>query len=889
MESNIIPAHFLLNTKPVANPQSVVIEGGARFTVLTPRLLRMEWSPVGKFEDRASQPFWFRDQPAPKYSVKKTATRLVIETGALELVYLPGKPFSAESLWVRLKESGVLWHYDDSDAENLGGTARTLDEVDGATPVGEGLVSRSGWSVVDDSNSLVFNDHGWLEHRQADPEQVDLYFLGYGHDYLGCLKEFNLVTGSVPMIPRFVLGNWWSRYWEYSQEDLYNLMADFRNYRVPLSVCIIDMDWHITKTGNTSSGWTGYTWNRDLFPDPDGLLADLHKQGLKVALNLHPASGIHRHEEAYADICRALGKDPAIGEPVEFDITNPVFVNAYFNILHHPQEKRGIDFWWMDWQQGFKTRLSGLDPLWWLNHLHFLDLGRDGQRRSFIFSRWGGLGNHRYPIGFSGDSVISWKSLAFQPFFTATASNVNYGWWSHDIGGHMGGVEDAELYARWVQLGTFLPILRLHSTKNAYLERRPWGYDAETLEVAREAMQRRHAMIPYLYSLAWRYHQDSVPPLLPMYYEHPEQDEAYACPNQYLYGNQLIIAPFIQPKEHDTRLSRSVAWLPKGDWYDYFHGEYFAGDGWYATYGTLRDVPVFARAGGIVPEGPMVGWGGVDVPDSLSVQVFPGADGSFDLYEDEGNTNFYLDGAYAVTPMRQKWGGDQAVVTIGPAHGAVNLLPARREVKLVFRGFAPVDIINATLNGATISVEHAYNAEMHTLTLSGVRLAPTDCLQVMLKGMPGQNLADKNDPRLAQLLRMIKHFRMENNAKEDLDRALPGLIADPAGLGRFLPVLTDSQLRAMLEVITGAGLDYCVSTGEPLVVLWNRNGMEQVTYQNALSREHHWWMYAERRPWSGGTLPRFVSVRPKKAFGEENPWKIMINYLGMYTEKVEQV
>ena len=269
-------------------------------------------------------------------------------------------------------------------------------------------------------------------------------------------------------------------------------MEEFREREFPLSVCIVDMDWHTTQTGNRSVGWTGYTWNRDLFPDPAGFIAWLHEQGLRTALNLHPADGVHPHEEAYAEMAAAVGIDPATGEPVEFDSVDPRFVEAYFKFLHHPQEAIGVDFWWLDWQQGKQSKLQGLDPLWWLNHLHFYDLGRDGVKRPFIFSRWGGLGNHRYPIGFSGDTVVSWASLANQPYFTATAANVGYGWWSHDIGGHMWGVEDAELYLRWVQYGVFSPILRLHSTNNPYQDRRPWGWGP----AVEEPGTRGHATAP---------------------------------------------------------------------------------------------------------------------------------------------------------------------------------------------------------------------------------------------------------------------------------------------------------------------------------------------------------------------------------------------------------
>ncbi|RPJ51969.1 MAG: alpha-xylosidase, partial [Chloroflexi bacterium] len=328
-----IPEHFKIKLDPLPNPSAVVQTGQARFTVLTPRLVRMEWSPVGAFEDRASQAFWFRAQPAPKFSVKPQQSGLVIETEFLRLFYQPAESFSAENLRVELKEMDATWYYGDPDPGNLFGTARTVDGVDGATPLSMGLISRTGWSVVDDSASLVFNEIGWLEPRSAPAGQLDLYFLGYGHDYLGCLRDFNLLSGAVPMIPRFILGNWWSRYWEYSEGELKKLMNDFQSREVPLSVCIIDMDWHITQTGNTSTGWTGYTWNRELFPDPDGMLRFLHEKGLKAALNLHPAEGVHPHEEMHAEMRAAVGGERAESEPVEFDITNPRFVDAYFRIL----------------------------------------------------------------------------------------------------------------------------------------------------------------------------------------------------------------------------------------------------------------------------------------------------------------------------------------------------------------------------------------------------------------------------------------------------------------------------------------------------------------------------------------------------------------------------
>ena len=352
--------------------------------------------------------------------IRKTVSEelIEIETDDLLLRYrLTRFGFTRWTLSITLKENGVTWRYGQSNrhAGNLKGTARTLDGDFGSTRLEDGLISRAGWTVVDDSRSLVFNQSGWLEPRTR--KQKDMYFFGYGNDVAACLQDFTRIAGPIPMIPRYILGNWWSRYWEYSQDELQSLMQEFRSRDIPLSVCIVDMDWHITKTGNTSDGWTGYTWNRELFPDPQGFIRWLHEQGLRTALNLHPARGIHPHEEQYEAMANWMGVDPASKEPIAFDITDPHFVEGYFEILHHPYEEMGVDFWWMDWQQGRKSRVPGLDPLWWINHLHYHDLGRDGRKRPFVFSRWGGLGNHRYPIGFSGDTFVRWQHTCVSALF----------------------------------------------------------------------------------------------------------------------------------------------------------------------------------------------------------------------------------------------------------------------------------------------------------------------------------------------------------------------------------------------------------------------------------------------------------------------------------------
>ena len=230
-------------------------------------------------------------------------------------------------------------------------------------------------------------------------------------------------------------------------------MDRFAAEGVPLSVAVLDMDWHqVDIDPKYGTGWTGYSWNTELFPDPRGFLADLHARGLAVSLNVHPAEGVHAHEDRTR---RSPSGSASIRRPSSRSTsTRPTreFLQAYFEELHHPLEEDGVDFWWLDWQQGGVTRIAGLDPLWLLNHFHYLDSAATG-RRPLTFSRYAGVGSHRYPIGFSGDTVITWASLDFQPYFTATASNVGYGWWSHDIGGHFFGPRTTSSPTRWVQLG----------------------------------------------------------------------------------------------------------------------------------------------------------------------------------------------------------------------------------------------------------------------------------------------------------------------------------------------------------------------------------------------------------------------------------------------------
>ena len=653
-------ARMRIGGDPVAEPAAQVIAGDARFTVLTERLIRMEFVAGGQFEDRASYAFPNRRADVPDFEASQADGVTSIDTGGLVLRHRPdGRPFHAGNLEVDC--DGTRWVPGLRDRQNLGGARRTVDTCRGAARLEPGLASRSGWVHYDDSASLLLGENGWPAARRNPAQDLDWYFFGYGHDYTQAMRDYTRFGGAIPLIPRWMLGAWWSRYWAYSDRDLRELVEEFTAHRFPLDVLVIDMDWHLPDS------WTGYTWNRKLFPDPRGFLAWLHRRGLHATLNLHPALGVQSFEEAYRDFKAAMGVDS--DEAIPFRIWDPEYARNYFEILHHPLEDDGVDFWWIDWQQGRTSGLTGLDPLQWLNHLHFQDLKRDPARRPVTFSRWGGLGSHRYPIGFSGDAFAQWSALQFQPRYTAAGANVGYAWWSHDIGGHIG-ADTPELYVRWVQFGALSPILRLHSSQQPDNERRPWKFGADAEAAARAAFHARYELVPYLYTAARCATDTGIAPIRPMAWIAPEDDNAYAARYQYLFGDSIVAAPVVHPAEPSTGLASADVWLPGGNWIERTTGELVTGPTWTRQLVPLDRIPQFVRSGTVLPLAEVAGHTGAQLDDHLVLSVFPGASGSGQVYHDDGVSSGFVHGEFFWTRFStESPAPDRCTVTVEPADG----------------------------------------------------------------------------------------------------------------------------------------------------------------------------------------------------------------------------
>ena len=761
MASQTVP--LSLDYHPQASEDAIVICGNARFTVLTSRLVRMEWSADQKFEDRATLGIVNRNLDVPMFSVKKSKSKVVIKTDDITLTYSGQEKFSEGNLTISFVMTDpsakkgvktVVWHPGMDDSANLLGTVRTLDKFAGdetREPYDKGVVSRDGWAIIDESQRHVFNAvdsdwRYWPESRDNDQCQ-DMYFFGYGHDYTDALADYAKISGRIPILPKYAYGYWWSRYWEYSDTELVGLADEFRSYGIPIDVMIIDMDWHETWNDKSRAstrrhesnrygidefdsriGWTGYTWKKELFPNPANLMEAIHRRNIKTSLNLHFQNGIQPFEEPYDRFVEdylsrtddydgpkgyIYTEDPYIFKgnkesfavvgrkaPVPFRICQMEWADAYFNSIIRPFDNLGIDFWWLDWQQWRNSKyISGLNNTFWLNHVFFNDKVRQTASqgiyapRPLIYHRWGGIGSHRYQVGFSGDTYASWKVLGYLAYFTATASNVCYGYWGHDIGGHMQprGVNktDPELYTRWIQSGVFNPIFKTHSSKNMTMEKRFWVFP-DHFKAMKDAIRLRYNLSPYIYNAARQAYDTGVSICRPLYYYWSEDDRAYDWKEEFMFGDDILATVVCNPVDKITGLAERKMWFPTGtDWYDVSTGITYRGGSEHTLLYTIEENPYYIKSGAVIPmANPEIEHLQEQYKD-IRLFVAPGeGESKTVVYEDDGQTQAY-ESEYAVTEVVKNAEGKHLTIKVAPRKGNYKGMLDTRRVSVVLESLLP--------------------------------------------------------------------------------------------------------------------------------------------------------------------------------------------------------
>lgn len=657
-----------------------------RITVLSDVLVRLEYSETGTFENRPTELVKFRRFNVPKYLKKEDKDFLVVSTKYFKLEYTKNKPFTGskvtpdQNLKITLVNTDKFWYYNHPEARNFKGASYSLDNSDGSVNYTKGLYSTDGFVSLDDSDSLIFNKDGSLGRRSD--KRVDIYVFLYRKDFGFCLRDYYKLTSKPPLIPRYTLGIWWNKDYPYTKEELEQLVWDFNSRDIPLSIILLSKYWHILYEDT----YSGFTFNYELFDNPKKMIDNLHAKKIKLGLNIDPTGGISPNEISYERFKTSAGINT--DGVIPFNVFNKGILSAYLDELIKPLNNIGVDFYWIDYYNP-----KDLLTLRALNHYHFTDYKKDSTKRGMILSRNGGNGAHNYPIHYSGYTKVSWNNLNMIPEYNLTSSNIGMSWWSHDIGGYLDGIEDSEMYIRFVQLGVFSPILRLSAAESHYYKREPWLWDAKTFAIVKDYLRLRHRLIPYIYTEGYKYAKTGLPLIQPVYYKYPEIYDEPLYKNEYYFGTELFIAPITGKK--DLLMNRTVhrIFLPNGIWYDFKTGKKYVGGKRYVSFFKDEDYPVFAKKGTIIPLSILDDndINNTDAPEKLEIHIFPGKSSTYKLYEDDGISSLYKDGEYLITDIDYNYQVNNFTVIIRPTEGKGGIVPQKRFYKIRFRNTRKAD------------------------------------------------------------------------------------------------------------------------------------------------------------------------------------------------------
>lgn len=636
--------------------------------------------------------------------------------------------------------------YGAGPAGQLGGWSRSLDNP-WKLPVTEhpGILDRDGWYLMDDTRTaLLGSDHkvGDRPSHGSQPYQ-DGYFFGYGQNYKQGLADLNALTGGTALLPQSAYGVWYSRYYPYSTSDYENtLLPAFRDNFTPVDWLVVDTDWKAPST------WNGWNWNSGLFPDPQGFLNWTGQQGLSVSMNIH--TSIQGDDPKFAAANAQAGGLAREGtsNTYDFDWSRPSQLAAYLS-LHQPFEQQGVREWWLDYCTGCGASTASdpeVAPDNLINQAYADEAAARGLR-GFSFARIGGSqqgdDDGNYPLGpwserrnamqFTGDTPATWDMLAFEARFTADEAAAGLSNVSDDIGSFHGGHLPDDLYVRWMQLGAFQPVDRMHSDHG---DRLPWNYTGTAASAAASVLRLREAMVPYTYTLARQANATGVPIVQPLYLDYPDQQAAYSNPGEYLYGDNVLVAPITSPNDAGGNGSVTV-WFPPSSWTDYFTGRTYTGPATATVTAPLTRMPVFLKAGGIMPtRTDYVDHAGQGPLTRLTVNAAAGANGSFTLYQDAGEGAGYSSGQSTSAPL--SWNDASRTLTIGAQTGSYPGAPAGRAYTLrLSDSDAPTAVL---LDGVQLPESAwAWNPNRRTVTVTTTGLPLSSSHTIALTGSATAN------------------------------------------------------------------------------------------------------------------------------------------------------
>ncbi len=633
---------------------NIIIYKDAKFTFFSKDSFKMEFSQKRKFINKN---LFIEDlQKKDKIfdiSKKLYQNKIVIETEHLLIIYRKGL-----KIRVTYKPTGIKWKYGKHDRRNLKGSSLDLFKYPKfrGKRLTDGVLSRSGYFVYEDFSQTYWADKKKWIYISKIKGYKNIFYIGYGKNYKKGLQEYSNIFGKVPMLPQWVFGFWYSRYYAYSDKEYLKLVKKYRGYGLPIDVMVIDTDWR-------KEVWRGYDWAKKYFPVPDRFIKEMKKRKIKLTLNDHPgynfSEKLSSQDSHFKYIKRKLNLKTDEWHP---NWRNKKDVELFVNILLKEKLKQGIDFWWVDgWGADGILSISdakihkidgmekdiekykGFNPQLWLNYFYYKISEKVYNRRGIILSRWGGIGSHRYPLWFSGDTFSNFKTLKYQVYFTCTAGNVLTNYWSHDIGGFLGRKISKELYIRWIQFGMFSPVFRTHSDHGI---REPWNFDTETLKIFKKYLLLRYKLFPYFYRLAYESYKNALPIIRAMYHNFPEDKNSYKYKYQYMIGDSILVAP-ITKKMGNKKFIKKKIYFPEGEWIGIENLFVTQGKNVHSVNVPLTEIPFFVKYNSVIPIIP-VEVASIDDWDkqTLQFEIFGDKKVEYNYYEDDGISNNYKKGEY---------------------------------------------------------------------------------------------------------------------------------------------------------------------------------------------------------------------------------------------------
>jgi len=536
----------------------------------------------------------------------------------------------------------------------------------------------------------------------GDPERFSyvaegglLNLVVFAGDSLSHLVEiYTSLTGRFPMPPRWALGYLQSRFGYRDEGELMEVARRLRERDIPCDGLILDLHW-FDQMGDLA-------FDRTRWPGPEEMIRRLKEDGFHLVLIEEPYltehSRLYPEAKAQGLLCRRPDGAPYLmdnwpGRMALVDFSNPA-AQRWWTDEHIPLIQMGVDGHWLDLVEPMDQPID----MWHaggpaiITHNRFVDqmvysvadawLKAKPDRRPFIMTRAGFAGLQRSGLFlWSGDVESSWEALATQVALGQNAGLAGFAGWNSDIGGfgrqkirpedlsfieehqgHLDVREDAELYLRWLQFGVFCPLLRVHSDE--YRRREPWVFGPEVEAIARQFIQLRYRMLPYIYSCYYEAYRSGLPIMRPMVLQYEDDPLAPTLTDQYLFGPNLLIAPVLAPGAHSRRV-----YLPAGKWYDGWTEQPYQGPQWVEVDAPLDRIPMFIRAGAVIPFGPHQSWAGQHELDPLTIHIYAGADGYYELYEDDGISTDYRRGEYCVTPIHSDAAEGEWSITVEGCKG----------------------------------------------------------------------------------------------------------------------------------------------------------------------------------------------------------------------------